>query len=197
MDYFVQSNSIGIRKMQDDLKDYKLMAKWLSTEEVLEYYEGRDNVFDIEKVIEKFEPRAKGEDTVTPCLIEVNGTPIGYIQYYLIDPEEYKVSECAAIKDYEKSYGIDLFIGEVNSWSKGIGTIALSSLIKYLFQCENADTIFIDPRCENKRAIRCYEKCGFNPRCVVKNRELFNGRYRDSLIMSISFKEWKNKCISS
>lgn len=197
MNYLAQKNNIEIRKMEDTTEDYRLMTKWLSDEDVLDYYEGRDNVFDIEKTIRKFRPRAIGEDSVTSCIIEINKNPIGYIQYYLIDTEEYNVSESIAIKDDEKSYGIDLFIGEVNSWNKGIGTVALSSLIKYLFECEKADNVFIDPHCENKRAIRCYEKCGFKPIGIIKNRELFNGRYRDSLIMSISFKEWKSKVISS
>ena len=53
-------------------------------------------------------------------------------------------------------------------------------------QNENADIIFIDPQTWNKRAIRCYEKCGFNPIMVAENRELHDDEPKDCLIMVIT-----------
>lgn len=191
MKYLFQNGNIGIRKMEDNITDYKLMAKWLSTEELLDYYEGSSNSFDLEKVIKKFAPRAKGEVAVAPCIIEYNQKAIGYIQYYLIEPDEYDVGDAINMKNYRLPYGIDLFIGETDNWNKGIGTIAVRSLISYLFNSKNADIIFIDPQAWNKRAIRCYEKSGFIPMVVIKNREMHDGEYKDSLIMSISFEDWK------
>lgn len=191
MKYLFQNGNIGIRKMEDNITDYNLMAKWLSTEELLDYYEGRSNSFDLEKVIKKFAPRAKGEVAVVPCLIEHNQKAIGYIQYYLIEPDGYDVGDAINMKNYRLPYGIDLFIGETDNWNKGIGTIVVRSLISYLFNNKNADIIFIDPQTWNKRAIRCYEKSGFIPIVVIKNREMHDGEYKDSLIMSISFEDWK------
>ena len=190
MKYIFQSDNIGIRKMEDEITDYKHMTKWLSTEELLDYYAGRSNSFSLEKVIKKYSPRVKGEDVVVPCLIEFSQKPIGYIQYYPIKPDVYNVNGVINMEDYMFPYGIDLFIGETDNWNKGIGTIVLRGLISYLFKDKNADIILIDPQTWNKRAIRCYEKSGFIPRGVVKNRELHDGEYKDSLIMSISFEEW-------
>lgn len=191
MKYLFQNGDIGIRKMEDNIIDYKLMAKWLSTEELLDYYEGRSNSFDLEKVIKKFAPCAKGEEAVVPCLIEHNQKPIGYIQYFLIEHDGYDVGDDINMKNYRLPYGMDLFIGETDNWNKGIGTIVVRSLISYLFNNKNADIIFIDPQTWNKRAIRCYEKSGFIPMVVIKNREMHDGEYKDSLIMSISFEDWK------
>jgi aminoglycoside 6'-N-acetyltransferase len=87
---------------------------------------------------------------------------------------------------------MDLFIGEIDKWNRGIGTIVVMSMITYLFKNEKADILFIDPQTWNKRAIRCYEKSGFIPIVTIKNREMHDGEYMDSLIMSISFKEWEN-----
>jgi aminoglycoside 6'-N-acetyltransferase len=53
MIYLFKNGNIGIRKMEDSIEDYKLMSRWLSTEELLDYYEGRSNSFDLEKVIRK------------------------------------------------------------------------------------------------------------------------------------------------
>jgi len=196
MRYLFQTGDIGIRKMEDNITDYKLMAKWLSTEELLDYYEGRSNSFDLEKVIKKFAPRAKGEEAVVPCLIEHNQKAIGYIQYFLIEPDGYDVGNVINMKNYRLPYGMDLFIGETDDWNKGIGTIVVRSLITYLFMNNNADIIFIDPQTWNARAIRCYEKSGFTPMVVMKNREMHDGEYKDNLIMSISFEDWKNSCIT-
>lgn len=53
-----------------------------------------------------------------------------------------------------------------------IDTKEMRSMISYLFNRKDADIIFIDPQEWNKRAIRCYEKSGFIPRVVIKNREM-------------------------
>ncbi|GIN63772.1 hypothetical protein J27TS8_37650 [Robertmurraya siralis] len=42
-----QNGKLLVRKLE--LKDNYLLAKWLSDPLVLEYYEGRDNPFDLER----------------------------------------------------------------------------------------------------------------------------------------------------
>jgi aminoglycoside 6'-N-acetyltransferase len=191
MNYLFKNQDVSIRKMKDDIRDYCLMAKWLSTEELLDYYGGRSNHFNLEKVIKKFAPRAKDEEAVVPCIIELNQKPIGYIQYYPIEPDGYDVGDAINMKQYISPYGMDLFIGETGNWNNGIGTIIVKSLIAYLFESENADIVFIDPQTWNKRAIRCYEKSGFVTMAIINNREMHDGKYKDSLIMSISIEDWK------
>lgn len=191
MNYLFSNGNISIRKMEDDIMDYSLMAKWLSTEELLNYYEGRSNSFNLEKVIKKFAPRAKGKELVIPCIIESNQKPIGYIQYFRIEPDGYDVGDAINLKNYVLPYGMDLFIGETDNWNQGIGTSVVRALMTYLFENENADIVFIDPQTWNKRAIRCYEKSGFATMAVIKDREMHDGEYKDSLIMSISFEDWK------
>jgi aminoglycoside 6'-N-acetyltransferase len=172
--------------MEDCLDDYKLLEKWLSDPAVLEFYEGRDNPFNLEKVMKKFAHRTRGESEVTPCIIEYDDQAIGYIQYYIVDAEEYEVHDKIDIGEYLYPFGMDLFIGETEYWNMGIGTYLVKGMIHYLFENENADGIFIDPHTCNKRAIKCYEKSGFNPITVIEKRELHEGECRDSLIMFIS-----------
>lgn len=186
MNYICQKNLISIRKMEDCLDDYLLLVKWLSDPAVLEYYEGRSNPFDLEKVKEKFAHRTRGESSVIPCIIEHNEKAVGYIQYYKTDLGEYDVTELADFQKYIHPYALDVFIGETDYWNKGIGTEAIKILIKYMFESENADVIFIDPQTWNKRAVRCYEKCGFKAVKIIEKRELHDGEYKDSLIMFIS-----------
>ena len=171
--------------MQDTMEDYHIMAKWLSDQKVLEYYGGRSNPFDLEKVINKFAPRTKGDEPVIPCIIEFEEQDIGYIQYYRI-MDDYDTKGIIDFDKFIAPFGMDLFIGETDFWNKGIGTKIIQLLIRYLLEKEEVDAIFIDPQTWNKRAIRCYEKSGFKPITIIQNREEYDGVYKDNLIMSIS-----------
>lgn len=178
--------NIGIRKMNDEESDYKLMAKWLSDEHILKFYQGRDNPSSINQIIKKYGPRTKGESRVIPCIIEFNGKAIGYIRYYTIDNDE------KAEYGYENNeliYGIDLFIGEIEYQNKGIGEKAIKSLINYIQINKCPNKIIIDPRIDNKRAIRCYEKCGFITKKLLLGQELHEGVYCDNLLMEIECKK--------
>ncbi|GAA0774833.1 GNAT family N-acetyltransferase [Clostridium subterminale] len=174
------SDEILIRKMEDIAFDYALMAKWLSDPEVLFYYEGRDNTFNIDRIKEKYSPRILGEESVTPCIIELNQKPIGYVQYYYENEKK-----DLGVENYDTLYGIDVFIGETEYQNQGIGTKAIKLLTKYLFEVKSADVILIDPQTWNSRAIKCYEKCGFKAIKILEKREFHEGQYRDNLIMHL------------
>lgn len=45
--------------------------------------------------------------------------------------------------------------------NKGYGTRSLQAVIRYFFETMNMRTLYLDVAKHNKRAIRCYEKCGF------------------------------------
>ncbi|WP_346913203.1 GNAT family N-acetyltransferase [Clostridium sp.] len=175
-----QSEEVSIRNMEDTSFDYSLMAKWLSDPEVLFYYEGRDNAFNIDRIKEKYSPRILGEEFVTPCIIELNQKPIGYVQYYYENEKK-----DLGVENYDTPYGIDVFIGETEYQNQGIGSKAIKLLTKYLFEVKSADVILIDPQIWNKRAIKCYEKCGFKAIKILEKRELHEGQYRDNLIMHL------------
>jgi aminoglycoside 6'-N-acetyltransferase len=77
----IEQDEIAIRLMEDEIYDYQLMAKWLTDAQVLEFYEGRDNPFDLERIIETYKPMLRGDDPVIPCLFYYRNIPIGYLQY--------------------------------------------------------------------------------------------------------------------
>ena len=179
-------DNIVIRKMKDEESDYKLLTKWLSDEHILEFYQGRDNPSNINQIIEKYGPRTKEDSRVTPCIIEFSGEAIGYIQYYTIDKDEMVEY---GYEDNEAIYAMDLFIGEIGFQNKGIGEKVIKSLVSYLKIKKCADRIVIDPRIVNKRAIRCYEKCGFIEKKVLERHELHEGVHWDNLLMEIDCKK--------
>ena len=64
--------------------------------------------------------------------------------------------------DEEKgTFCIDLFIGEEKYLNKGYGSQIVRTFVEKIFSEFNAQKILVDPAYSNKRAIRCYEKAGF------------------------------------
>ena len=174
--FLIENEDLQVRTLVES--DKILLAKWLSNPEVLQYYEGRDNPFDVEKVEQEF---FVDEESVTRCLIEFDETAIGYIQFYEIDEEERRVY--GYVDSKKVIYGMDQFIGEVSYWNKGIGTKLVSSVVEFLIREKGAGRIVMDPRMQNDRAIYCYEKCGFTKVELLPKRELHEGAYHDCWLM--------------
>lgn len=175
-----EDGDIAVRLMRDDDDDVALLARWLSDERILEFYEGRDQAFDEAKVREKFGPRARGESRTASCIIERGNAPIGYIQFYGHDEAghiEYAIPPDTA------AYGIDIFIGEPELWGGGLGSRAVAAMASYLVNTCGAALVTIDPAVINARAIRTYEKAGFSKVRVLPAHEMHEGERRDSWLM--------------
>ncbi len=169
-----QNKNLLVRKLEQ--KDSPLLAKWLSDPRVLEFYEGRDNPFDQDKVKKEFyDPN----DYVNKCIVAFEGSEIGYIQFYLLEEDtkrEYGYGD-------EVIYGIDQFIGEAAYWNKGLGTLLVTSMANFLLVQKKADLVVMDPQIRNARAIKCYEKSGFKKVKLLPKHELHEGEYRDCWLM--------------
>ncbi|WP_183041217.1 GNAT family N-acetyltransferase [Salipaludibacillus neizhouensis] len=165
-----QHGNLRVRKLEK--KDNYLLAKWLSDPTILEFYEGRDNCFDLDKVNKVF---YASEDNEVKCIVEFDGIEIGYFQFYRIDDETKK--EYGYLD--ENIYGTDQFIGEVEYWNKGIGTLLVTSMVKFLIEHKKADRVVMDPQTRNTRAIKCYEKCGFKKVRILPKHEHHEGKYQD------------------
>ncbi len=167
---------IHIRPLE--VKDTLTLAKWLSNPVVLEFYEGRDQVFTPEMIEDKFFNRKNGE---IGCIVEFNNLEIGYLQYYPLD-EETKLKY-----GYENSkeliYGTDQFIGETDYWNRGTGTELVQAVMEYLVGTLGAQRLVMDPMTWNERAIRCYEKCGYKKIRILPKNELHEGVYHDSWLV--------------
>lgn len=187
----IKNQELRIRGMMDEKQDYEVMLKWLCDKGVQMYYAGRDKEFTYTSIVEKYKPRCNGESDVMSCILELNNTPIGYLQYYKIDEEDKEKFE---LDNELTGHGIDLFIGEKEYWNKGYGTRLLKLMIKFIFNNCNSDFICIDPQTWNKRAIRAYEKSGFERLKTIPKNELQEGEYKDNLIMIIWRKDWLKNC---
>lgn len=99
-----------------------------------------------------------------PFLILLDQQPIGYIQacdlyayrLFAVKPAGVFTNEAPG------TFCMDLFIGDERLLNRGYGTMIVKQFIEKLTTEFKATKILIDPSVDNKRAIRCYEKAGFN-----------------------------------
>ena len=70
-------------------------------------------------------------------------------------------------------------------WNMGYGTDAMKALVHFIFGQIPVNKISLHVFSFNSRAIRSYEKFGFVKEAVLKEELFRNGKYHDTIIMSI------------
>jgi aminoglycoside 6'-N-acetyltransferase len=106
-------------------------------------------------------------------VIEVEGQVAGLLQYYEeLDPEY-------------RHAGLDIALA--TPWQdKGLGTDALRTMARYLFEKRGHHRLTIDPAVANQRAIAAYRKVGFQPVGVMRKYERGrDGTWHDGLLMDL------------
>lgn len=156
--------------------DFEDARRWRSEPEVVQFW--GTVATDQELREELFEPD-EHEPTFT-YVIEHGGHGIGCIQYWhrYPEPEEHWWA------------GIDIFIGESRGRDHGLGTEAVRTMLRYLFEERGVHRVTIDPEVDNGRAIRCYEKAGFRFEGLLRHNDRVDGRYIDTHFMGILADEW-------
>lgn len=97
------------------------------------------------------------EPHIAPYPIVEAGRPIGYLQIYHANPDEF----WAAHELPRETYGFDLFIGIPGLLRQGRGLRAVRLAVRHLSALPDAVRIHIDPSPDNAAPIRVCEKAGF------------------------------------
>lgn len=143
--------------------DLSLLHQWFQEPMVKKWY-ARDIDFSLEDIHKKYLPRILGQENVFSFIVNLDEKSIGFIQYYALNhylPEG--IQEKNAIFRIAKSNqmaGIDFFIGEPSCRGKGLGQKILLQFSKLFLKTHFLIEI-VDPSVHNKRAIGCYQQCGF------------------------------------
>ncbi|MEE9198422.1 MAG: GNAT family N-acetyltransferase [Dehalococcoidia bacterium] len=79
---------------------------------------------------------------------DLSGKHIGNCMYYDLDK-------------IKKQVEMGIMIGDRAYWSQGYGTDVVMTFLEYLFNVQGMRRIYLHTLDWNKRAQRCFEKCGF------------------------------------
>ena len=121
--------------------------------------------------------RLTDDDEGVGLVIEVDGGLIGFVQYFEETDPDYRHAS------------IDIVLHP--DWTdRGLGTDAIRTLARYLFDDLGHHRLTIDPTVSNGRAIASYRKVGFRDVGVMRRYERANdGTWRDSLLMDLLAEE--------
>jgi len=106
-------------------------------------------------------------------VVEHDGDAVGFIQFSEEQDADYRHAS------------IDVALHD--RWQgKGLGTDAVRTLARHLVLDRGHHRVTIDPAAANSRAIRCYEKVGFQAVGVMREYERGgDGTWRDGLLMDL------------
>ncbi|NOX61783.1 MAG: GNAT family N-acetyltransferase [Chloroflexi bacterium] len=153
-------------------------VRWFADREVLEYF-GPYLPLNLAQEEKWYELMLEDETTVA-FAVEMEGQHIGGCGF-------------TSINHRHQSAEAGLFIGEKSLWNMGLGQDILTTLLHYGFDYLNFHRIYLRVFAENERAIRAYEKVGFEHEGRFREAEWRHGRRHDLLFMSILRHEWKRE----
>lgn len=115
-----------------------------------------------------------------PCkwIIEYNGKLVGVVSL-----RPFKENNKAKL-------AIELYDDHI--YGKGIGTQVVKMVIKYAFEEVEYHKVYLRVLEYNKRAIKCYENCGFIKEGIDREGSFINGRFCSDIYMGILKKEYKS-----
>ena len=157
----IRGEKVVLRPMTID--EIPIFYKWATQSEATPFWYGElygDHIPTYEEFIQDWKEYyfngstpGKGRSYV----ILVGDKAIGQINYNEVNRENNSVE-------------LDIIIAEDVDKNKGYGTDALKTLAKYLFQNMNIQLCWIEAITKNPRAMRAYEKAGFEiTKTLVKN----------------------------
>ncbi len=160
----VKGQKINLRRIRST--DFNKIINWQKNK-LLTYYVGNKLPMSLKECETRY---SKASNLLNQIfgIEDKNGKLIGEIE---IDHIKWK----------DKQAELFVYIGEQDLWGKGYGFDALKTFLDYIFNVRDFKCIYLRVYEHNERAIRCYEKCGFKKRGILKiNKDKING---DNLIL--------------
>ncbi|MDZ4365463.1 MAG: GNAT family N-acetyltransferase [Afipia sp.] len=133
--------------------DLPLVQDWLTRPHVAEWWHDGDEL--------EFVSGDLAHHDVAQFIVTLDGRPLGYLQCYQMSDWDLCFGPQPA-----GTRGIDQFIGEAEFVGRGHGSAFIRQFIDELLT-NGTPRIVIDPSPSNPRAIRAYEKAGFQRTHVV------------------------------
>ena len=85
---------------------------------------------------------------------------------------------------------LGIVIGGIDDMSKGYGSEAIMLMLEFGFMRLNFNRIYLKAFDFNKRALKCYTKCGFREEGRLKEAYYHKGKYIDVILMCVLRDEW-------
>ena len=178
---FMQSERLRLRAPERE--HIECFVRWLNEREVVQYIQRFRPLSRIEE--EELLASAHKRPEEVLFVIEARepggvGRPIGCCGLHRISLPN-------------RSAELGIIIGEEEFRGRGFGREVMNLLCEYGFQVLNLNRIGLEVYEYNARAVRCYERAGFQHEGRRREARFWNGRHWDSLQMGILAAEWRRE----
>ncbi len=112
---------------------------------------------------------------------------------WFIEYQGRMIGVCRLTKQDTGNVRYSIGIYDDTLFSKGIGTRVTNEVLKFAFNELKLEEVELMVLEYNKRAIRCYEKCGFVTTKVLTDNLELDGEKHSDLIMKISIENFRKK----
>ncbi|MEX0749816.1 MAG: GNAT family protein [Dehalococcoidia bacterium] len=174
----IEGKLINLRAI--DLSDVDRYLAWFNDPEVTRYLQRR---YQMSRLAEETWLRERGTQQMSygsggNFAIETkDGVHIGSVGFHYVNPENRKAT-------------LGITIGDKEYWSKGYGTDAMLTMLRFGFEEMNLRRIDLSVDEDNERAIACYRRCGFVEEGRLREERYSRGTYRDQLWMGVLREEF-------
>jgi aminoglycoside 6'-N-acetyltransferase len=160
---FAADGDLSLRRLRDDPGDFALIMRWRAMPHVHAWWDPDDPVPDMDEVLRHYRPTTDPEHPTTGCVIELDGRPIGYLQFYrwaawIRDPPAEGVLDIPLAED---PWGLDVYIGEPDLVGIGLGSRAVALACRHLDEAHGARVVMLTTEVDNLRAQAAYRRAGF------------------------------------
>jgi len=171
-----------IRLLRNEPEDISAIARWRARPHVHEWWDPDEQPPGYDEVAARYGGRTHPSSPTTPCIIELDGRPIGYLQFYRWSswPEDAREIDVDFDDD---TYGLDILIGEPDLIDRGVGSRAVALASSYLETERGASWVSLTTEETNLRAQRAYEKAGFEKVRTILDTDTRDGHRVRSWLM--------------
>lgn len=141
--------------LRDDLPQ---LQAWLAEPHVAEWWDDASETID--GVEAKYQERVEGEHPVAPWVMEIEGKPIGFVQWYRVEDE---AEWFPGVHIPPGTVAFDIAIGDPAYIDQGHGRRLVLEFVHHVLRAAAPDSteVWIDPDPNNERAVRAYKAAGF------------------------------------
>ncbi len=181
-DIFLRGTSIILKALSENDVLQSGWYGWFNSEEATEFVQQRYFPNTLQKQLDFYRSGIANSSTKIQLGIVPNGmdTIVGVVSLSNID-----------FLNRKAEFGI--MIGDNAARGKGYGTEACLLIVKHGFERLSLNKIYLGVHAEHTAAIRSYEKVGFVQEGRLRQEMLTNGRYVDTVVMSILAEDFRGK----
>ncbi len=169
----LEGRHLRLRSLRED--DVPLLFRWYSDPDVRHwsyFTEDPPGLATLEAHRERFETIRDDPAQLLWCIEMLDGVPIGDLALQEIQP-------------LQKRADLAISIGEKSYWGRGYGPEAIRLALGFAFDALDCRRVTLLVDSDNERAIRAYEKCGFEREGVLREHRLRYTKPVDMVAMAV------------